>query len=218
MYNRLKIPMKMAEFLSDTGCEVILMDSNSTYPKLLEWYDKCPYKVHRFNINYRERIYWDSKLFNMYNDDYYVVTDHDLDLTEIPSDYISKLIEGLDGNPNITKCGLSLDIDNLPENTYTREVKNFEGKYWLNQDNMGNYIAGVDTTFAVYDKRRQGVDWDYGDRFYYATRLPKPYTAKHIPWYLTKESLSNDTEELYYHIHCTNQWSSIYKREFNIIL
>ena len=39
MYNRLTWPKKMAEFLSDTGCEVILIDNNSTYMPLL---DACP--------------------------------------------------------------------------------------------------------------------------------------------------------------------------------
>ena len=51
MYNRLTYPKNMSEFLSDHGIEVILIDNNSTYPPLLEWYDKCPYKVHRLKEN-----------------------------------------------------------------------------------------------------------------------------------------------------------------------
>lgn len=218
MFNRLQKPKKFIEYLADTGCEPILIDNNSTYPPLLEWYDDCPFKVHRFKINYRERVFWDSKLFNEYKDKYYVVTDHDLSIEGIPNDYIEVLINGLDLNPNVTKCGLSLKIDDLSDNEYTNHVKRFEGVYWHDKDNVGNYIAGVDTTFAVYDRDRQNPGWDHGNKFFFATRTPPPYTAKHLPWYLTKEDVLKDEDEKYYHIHCNNQWSRILKKEFNINL
>lgn len=215
MYNRLTIPKKLAEFLADTGCEPILLDNTSTYPPLLDWYKVCPFKVHTFNQRYGERVFWDSGLFNEYNDEYYVVTDHDLDISHIPADYITKLIDGLT-NQNITKCGLSLDIDDLPDNDYAKDVVGCESKYWNEKDFLGNYIAGVDTTFAMYDRKRQITGWDYGDKFYYATRLPKPYSAKHMPWYLIENSLNIDEEERYYHTGCNNFWSTVYKRRYNI--
>jgi len=215
MYNRLTIPKKLAESLADTGCEPILIDNSSTYPPLLEWYKTCPFKVHTFKQRYGERVFWDSKLFDEYNDEYYIVTDHDLDISNIPCDYADKLIEGLQ-NPNITKCGLSLEIDDLPNTEYSTTARNFELKYWQEKDYLGNYIAGVDTTFAMYDRKRQTLGWDYGDKFYQATRLPKPYSAKHMPWYLNEHSLELDQEEKYYHTGCTNFWSLVYKRKHNI--
>tara|TARA_R110000868_G_C10889216_1_gene763469 strand:- start:1081 stop:1755 length:675 start_codon:yes stop_codon:yes gene_type:complete len=218
MYNRLATARKLAEFLTNTGCEVILIDNKSTYPPLLEWYKQCPYKVHMLEHNYRERAFWDSKLFEEYKDEYYIVTDPDLDLTGIPLDYLEVLKHGLDNNKDIMKCGVSLRIDDLPINTYTREIKNFEGKYWVNKDKVGNWVAGVDTTFAMYDRKRQGKGWGDGDRFYQATRLPQPYTARHVPWYMNEESLIKSSEELYYHKNCNNQWASIFKREFKITL
>lgn len=218
MYNRLFIAKKLAEYLADTGCEPILIDNNSTYPPLLDWYKNCPFKVHKLNINYRERVFWDSGLFNEYNDKYYIVTDHDLSIEGIPNDYVDVLIKGLNSNNNITKCGLSLKIDDLPDNEYTKHVKRFESVYWLEKDPIGNYIAGIDTTFAVYDREKQKLGWDYGNKFFFATRTPFPYTARHLPWYLTEDSILYNEDEKYYHTHCNNQWSRIFKQQFNIKL
>jgi len=218
MYNRLTIAKKLAEDLTKAGCEVILIDNNSSYPPLLDWYTECPYKVHKLNANYRERAFWDSDLFNSYTDEYYIVTDHDLDISDVPLDFVNILRQGLINNKDIVKCGLSLDLDSLPINTYTREIRNFEGKYWVDKDDNGNFKAGVDTTLAMYNRNRQPDGWGNGDNFFQATRLPKPYSAKHVPWYLNEKSLQDDPEELYYHTHCNNQWSTIFKREFNIIL
>lgn len=215
MYNRLTIPKKLIENLADTGCEPILLDNTSTYPPLLEWYKSCPFKVHTFKQRYGERVFWDSGLFNEYNDEYYIVTDHDLDISTVPSDYTEKLIQGLE-NTDVTKCGLSLEIDDLPDTEYSNIAKSYESKYWQDKDHLGNYVAGVDTTFAMYDRKRQPLGWDRGDNFYKATRLPKPYTAKHMPWYLNEKSLELDEEEKYYHTGRENFWSLVYKRTYNI--
>jgi hypothetical protein len=215
MYNRLTIPKKLAENLADTGCEPILLDNSSSYPPLLEWYKSCPFKVHTFNQRYGERVFWDSGLFKEYDDEYYIVTDHDLDISNVPLDYTEVLIKGLE-NKDITKCGLSLDIDDLPDTPYGKDVIGCELKYWGDKDFLGNYIAGVDTTFAMYDRKRQTLGWDHGDKFYYGSRLPKPYTAKHMPWYLTEESFASNEEEKYYHTGCTNFWSTVFKRRHNI--
>jgi hypothetical protein len=215
MYNRLTIPKKLIENIADTGCEPILLDNQSTYPPLLDWYKSCPFKVHTFNQRYGERVFWDSGLFNEYKDEYYIVTDHDLDISNVPLNYVDMLINGL-GNQNITKCGLSLDIYDLPDTEYGETVIACEAKYWNEKDYLGNYIAGVDTTFAMYDRKRQTDGWDYGDKFYFGTRLPTPYTAKHMPWYLTEGSLNNDPEEKYYHTQCNNFWSTVYKQKYNI--
>lgn len=217
MFNRLSIPRKMAEFLDSTGCEPIFVDNNSTYQPLLDWYKECPYTVHLLGQNYGERAFWDSRLFDFYTDDYYVVSDHDLDLSQLPHDYIEKMKTGLDGNKNVTKCGLALKLDDLPDNEYTQKVKGCELKYWETKDENGYWIAGVDTTFALYDKRRQNKGWDHGDKFYYGVRTPEPYSARHLAWYFTEESI-NDPEERYYQSCTNNLWTTIYRREFKIKL
>jgi hypothetical protein len=215
MYNRLQWPKLMAEFLYDTNCEPILIDNNSSYIPLLEWYKTCPYKVHLLKNNYGERVFWDSGLFNEYKDEYYVVSDHDLDLSNLPNDYIDKMRYGLDGNKSITKCGLSLKLDDLPDTKYSNLAKSFESKYWELKDDNGFWIAGVDTTFALYDRKRQENGWDCGDKFYYGIRTPEPYSARHLAWYFQENSIE-DEEEKWYQSHSDKFWTTIYRREYNI--
>lgn len=214
MFNRLTWAKKMAEDLTKFGCEVILIDNNSTYKPLLDWYEICPYKVHRLTKNYGERVFWLAKINEQYTDRYYIITDPDLDVSHLPSDFIDVLKNGLDKNPNIIKCGLSLKLDDLPDNDYTIHPKRFESKYWLEKDHLGNYSCGIDTTFALYDKERQVDGWDEGVKFYIGTRTPPPYCARHLPWYLTKEDFENDEEQKFYHNICDNQWALVFKRVY----
>jgi len=203
MFNRLTWPKKMAEFLSDTGCEVILVDNASTYPPLLEWYDTdCPYKVYRLQENYGHLVLWGSGILNEYPDQYYAVTDPDLDLSDVPSDYIDFLMKGLT-NQEVVKTGLSLRVDDLPVNGFTEEIVKKERQYWeCVQDGNGFYYAGIDTTFAIYDRERMA-----SGKFYWSLRAPKPYTARHLPWYLTPQVLS--FEEIYYMTKATDVSSYI---------
>lgn len=198
MFNRLSWPKKMAEFLSDTGCEVILVDNASTYPPLLEWYDQCPYKVYSLKENFGHLVLWGSGIINEYSDAQYAVTDPDLDLSAVPHDYVNFLMKGFANHKAVVKVGLSLRVDDLPVNRFTQEVVEKEREYWdCVQDEDGFYFAKVDTTFAIYDRERMR-----DNRFYWSLRSPKPYTARHLPWYLTPQTLS--FEEIYYMTKATD--------------
>jgi hypothetical protein len=215
MYNRLTYPKRMAEFLSDTGCEVILIDNNSTYQPLLDWYKKCPYRVYNLNQNLGHKAVWTSGIINKYSDEYYVVTDHDLDLSSIPNDYVEFLHKGFIDNPDIIKSGLSLKIDDLPVNDYSKKVKEWEINYWTRPiDSNGFYRSEVDTTFALYDRKREYSGFPEGDSFFKAVRSPFPYTARHIPWYNTPDNISE--EEMYYISKTGTYWMGHFKDVFNI--
>ena len=195
MFNRLTWAKNLCEFLSANGCEVILMDNGSTYPPLLEWYARCPYKIHHFTNNYYNRGLWQSGILDTYKDKNYILTDPDLDLSSVPTDFIQCLFVGLENNPNVMKSGLSLKIDDLPENEYTKKVITWEKKWWETpQDKYGFYASDIDTTLALYDSER--VSRMYHDGFFLAVRSPKPYEARHLGWYITKENITN--EEKYY--------------------
>jgi hypothetical protein len=202
----------MAEFLSDTGCEVILADNASTYPPLLEWYDSCPYKVYRLKENRGHMAVWDAGIVNECRDQYYAVTDPDLDLSGVPRDYLDVLMRGLTGNSEVIKAGLSLRIDDLPTNAFTAQILVKEEKYWhAIRDLNGFYQAGVDTTFAIYDRERV-----LNEKFYWALRSPEPYVARHLPWYLTRENLT--IEELFYLVRATDvsSFTRIFRENFGI--
>lgn len=212
MFNRLTWPKAMAEFLGDHDIEVILVDNGSTYPPLLEWYEDCPHRVHRLTKEHNHKSLWASGLINEYPDEHYIVSDHDLDLSDVPGDFVDKLFGGLNGNIWATKAGLSLKIDDLPQNDYTAGVVAWESKWWQRpQDANGFYFADVDTTFALYDAGRMKAATDA--QFFQAVRSPKPYEARHLPWYNTPDNLSE--EERYYMANIGNVgfWTHEFKRQ-----
>lgn len=190
MFNLLTWPKKLADNLSDIGCEVILIDNKSTYGPLLEWYKLCPYKIHFLNENLLSTAFWRSGLNEIYNDEFYIVTDPDIDISEIPKNFIDILLNGLLKYPLINKAGLSLEINDLPNNNMAHKVIQHETKFWQEKNEIGFYKADIGATLAIYEKGRKA-------NFLDAIRSPRPYTAKHIPWYLTENDLN---EELRYYI------------------
>jgi len=201
----------MCEYLEATGVRPIIIDNDSTYPPLLDWYKDCGYKVHRMERNYGHLVFWKSFLINQYSDRFYCLTDPDLDLSKVPHDYADVLMRGLNENPTVTKAGLSLRINDLPQNAYTKKVIEWEKKFWQHKSGIF-YKADVDTTFALYDKQRDfGKLPPEGNKFHWAVRAPEHYTAKHIPWYLTKEKIESSEEEQYYMSQTHTYWSNIFK-------
>lgn len=212
-FNRLTMLRNLCDHIYATGHEPIIIDNSSSYQPLLDWYDnECLYKVHRMSKNYGHQVFWAAKIKELYPERFYAVTDHDLSLEGVPSDYIGFLLKGLKYNPLVVKAGLSLRIDDLPNNPYANEAKNWEQKFWLSkQDNLGFYSSPIDTTFAVYDSLREFGELP-NDRFFSAVRSPAPYVAKHIPWYNTKESIEGDEEEQYYLSQTCTYWAEKFKQ------
>lgn len=212
MKNRLTWPKAMCEFLADTGSEVILIDNASTYQPLLDWYDTCPYTVHRMEKNYGHLVFWKSGLCNVYTDRFYIVTDHDLDLSGVPHDYADFLMKGLENN--VVKSGLSLRINDLPNNPYAMQAFDWELKFWqTKQDKNGFFNSDIDTTLAVYDRERKFGFPPESNTFFSAVRSPEPYTARHLPWYLTPGNMTE--EERYYHERTDKYWSGKFKKVWN---
>jgi hypothetical protein len=206
----------MCEYLSDTGSEVIIIDNNSTYPPLVEWYHKCGYKVYLMEKNYGHLVYWKSGLVDEYKDRFYFVTDHDLDLSGVPYDYSDVLMKGLMLNPGVTKSGLSLRLDDLPENDYTKKVIDWEGKFWLNKKGSF-YPADIDTTFALYDRERDFKKLPpEGNKFFHAVRSEAPYSARHLFWYETMETISKNPEEIFYQENTNTYWSEKMKETWSL--
>ena len=213
MFNRLTWPKTMCEFLADNCCEVVLIDNGSTYQPLLDWYAACPYKVHRLPATTEQahKTPWTSGIIDSYKNDCYIVTDHDLDLSGVPSDFLDVLNEGLESNC-VIKCGLSLRLDDLPQNVLTDKVVKYESGFWRHRTPNGFYLAAVDTTLALYDAKKTARAIE--KEFFNAVRTPEPYTSRHLPWYNTPENLTD--EERFYLGSISNNgfWSHEYKRTF----
>lgn len=186
--NRLTTTRKLVDqLLGFAGAEVSIFDIESTWPPLLEWYEgECPVEVHRYEANLGPRRIWQVDGMIPEND-CYAVTDSDLDLEGCPPDTLAVLQRGLAAHRDVTKVGVSLRLDDIPKEYPIGEaVREWEGKYWETERGEGFYVAEIATTLAVY---RPGtiVNW-YGP----ALRSKPPYTARHVPWYLTSETITDE--------------------------
>ncbi|TWP25142.1 glycosyltransferase [Apibacter muscae] len=207
-YNRLKDTQKLVDFLLRRNFKnIIIVDNNSTYLPLLEYYNKLPNSVvvERMKYNEGHMVFWNDKnLYSKYSSGYYVVTDSDIIPNEnLPKDFMLKMIHILNKHKNITKVGFSLNIKDIPEYYENRKkVIEWESQYWKDNIVENQYLAKIDTTFALYFPK---YDYEKTGRFYSGIRMSGNYEAKHGGWYLDKNNLS---EEEKYYIEMANSSTS----------
>jgi len=180
----------MAEWLSERGHEPIIIDNNSCYPPLLEYYERTPYQVHRLNFNGGHRVIWHNNiLIDVGITGEYIATDSDLILDGIPDDFVQQLQKGLDRYPEFEKAGFSLDLDRLPDTEAARTVYGHEIQYWNKPLDDKFFEASVDTTFALYRTNKFT---------YKSLRTNKPYCARHVTWEYDRFEDLSDEEKYYY--------------------
>jgi len=192
MKNLLTIPKKMAEDIVKLGGIPIFVDNASTYPPLLKYYDKCPHEVIRLDKNYGHTVIWNKDLNilgTLNRGEWYAAGDPDFDISELPLNTYDILKRGI-SLFDVPKCGLSIKIDDIPDDYCMKEtVLGWETPFYANELYEGYYGAPIDTSFAVYrpDVREHAVG---------GVRSPKYTAARHIPFYLTLETMND--EWLYY--------------------
>lgn len=170
--------------------EIVILDNQSTWEPLLAWYKTGPCRVVNLAQNFGHKAPWTPIANSNILTDHYVVTDPDLDLSGVPRNVLSHLAALLRDFPEQGKIGLSLEVKDLtPDLPYFPVVSRWEPSYWeapLVDDVIR--LAPVDTTFAMYSKSLMN-----GYRICGA-RTERPYTARHLPWYVLKP----DAEFRYY--------------------
>lgn len=185
----------MADWCYANNLTPVIVDNNSDYPPLLEYYNTCPYDVLRMTDNYGHTVIWNKEL-NILGKlgikGRYIVSDSDLDLQGIPSDFLSVLNKGLDQYSRVAKCGFSLEIKDLPNSKEGNFIKNrCEIVFWKHKIRGGYYLSPIDTTFALYRE-------DTTSYTHRAIRTDRPYTARHMPWYYTDITALPEDEQYYY--------------------
>lgn len=189
------------DFLSkDPRVEVIILDQQSTYPPLLEYY-KTQNVIYN-GSNDGPNSAWSIKHLSDYH---YIVADSDCIYDDIPSDWLDKMLWCLN-NSKHNKVGFSLKIDDLPDNTIANQAKEHESKFWTNKCEFG-WVADLDTTFSLY---RAGKGFQYQ-----AIRLFEPYTIKHTPWYL-EENMTDEWKYYLQHSSGISVWGSRLKTIYNL--
>ncbi len=200
--NLLSWPRAMIEKIQSYKglADILIIDNDSTYEPLLDWYSTLNFKVVKIpNIGHISP--WLPEINALIKTDSYVVTDPDLDLSGTPEDTLVHLHNCLSEYPFLEKIGLGLDIKSVPKEAPLYNHVNTHEKYFWDLPLINNTfrVAPVDTTFAIYNKNIMNQYKITGARTDY------PYVAKHIPWNLIERP-----DEFNYYIKNANN-SSCYK-------
>lgn len=216
IFNRLTMTRTLADQVAALPNAVpILIDNASTWPPLLDWYDRCPYDVIRLAENVGHHAPWLRVIPNavefqrQYGGTQYVVTDCDLDIADCPSDVLERLSEPFSWMRGIVKSGLSLRLDDLPP--WQGAVKQWESRWWRRPIQGGRfYDALIDTTFAMYDCRTPVRVATKVVRTA-AVRSAPPYVARHMPWYLDGDDLDAENQHYFSTANNSNSWKPVGK-------
>jgi hypothetical protein len=171
---------------------IYLLDNDSTYPPLLDYYERTPHEVIRLGRNGGAYSPWRSGLVErLCRDTYYAVTDPDIvPIRECPLDAIDRFRQLLERYPDAVKVGFGLKIDDLPNRyRFAAHVCAWERRFWSDPVAPGVYRAAIDTTFALYRPAAPFAQ-------YPALRTGGAYVARHLPWYI--DSAQPGEEEGFY--------------------
>jgi len=170
--------------------QIIILDNGSTYPPLLEWYDKVQGIIEVRKLkNEGHLAFWGIGMDKEVGE-FFVYTDSDLELDEnFPKDWKEQMLELIKSH-KINKIALAIRIDDLPEHyRYRNQVKRNEGRWWLEEVEKGVFKADTDTTFALMR--------NIHDNCFPSLRVAKNgFICRHVPFYIDLDNL--DPEEKYY--------------------
>jgi len=176
--------------------EIIIVDNNSSYEPLLQWYSETKYKIVRLGKNVGHTAPWVPEVKEHIKTDFYAVSDPDLCLKNLPADTLVHLAMILVCNPALEKIGVSLDLPEKMGVSYCWE-KSYSRFPVLN----GLYReAFIDTTLAIYHKRVLNEYKVCG------ARAIRPYTARHLPW--VKDAREAISDEYRYYLQNASMSSS----------
>jgi GT2 family glycosyltransferase len=199
---------KLLEWLKVSNIsKIVLVDNDSIYPPLVELLHEQSFQVQLLEKaynGYQDVLWRDGIVKLLCPDQYYVLTDPDVHPITTAEDVLSEMIRVSSLYPEYSKVGCALKIDDLPDHYKLKKaVIKWESQFWEEQVEKDIYVAGVDTTFALY---RPGV-FDY--LIHPSLRLGGKYEARHMPWY--KNSNKRTKEDVFYSERAAkhvNSWDS----------
>ena len=213
--NRFEYLERQIACFRDRGfTNLIILDNDSSYPPLLEYYKNCPAEVVRFKENFGHLVLWRSGFFRRFRHRCFVYTDSDIVLTpDCPDDFMAHLHRLLKKHSWADKVGLGLVTADLPENYEHREkVISHETKAIIRPIGDGANQAWLDTTFALY---APNIPHSVGPN---SIRTGAPYQAIHLPWYRNRAEFTE--EDHFYHSSCRpdcGHWTNLSQRGVDII-
>jgi hypothetical protein len=179
----------------------VIVDNGSTKErtlKILEKLSKLPrINIHRFIENLHPRYMLIEKSLYKYTKNPYVLTDPDLDLSNLPEDTLDVFLFIAMKYKNF-KVGLALDISDENDLIPGLDI-DIQKTFWNNkiQDPKYElYDAPVDTTFCLIFNQ---MTIEMKDFFKNNIRISGPYKVKHLPWHKSYiDSLDSQDYDDYY--------------------
>lgn len=185
--------------------EIIILDNESTYQPLIDWYKTIDKKVDiRALKNEGHLALWSTGIYKEIGQ-YFIYTDSDIELnTNLPDDY-QLVMYNLMQKYEMNKVAFAIAINDIPDHyKYKNQVKRNEGRWWLEQVEPMVYKADTDTTFALMR--------NINDNTYTSLRIARPdFICKHVPFYIDLENL--DLEEQYYIENCGERVTTQYTKQ-----
>jgi len=183
--------------------DIVFIDNNSTDNEMISFLEAQDVLSIRLNANLGPRALIAYRRYFEALPSYFCLSDPDLILNpDMPNSFVEDLL-ALSERSKFGKVGLALSIDDADKMRETTlkivgtsyNIIEWEKQYWIHryQDDIIEapvYVASIDTTFALYNKKY--VTARTGRGFYRALRVAGKYTARHDPWY--KDRLISDLE------------------------
>ncbi|NOY71546.1 MAG: glycosyltransferase family 2 protein [Gammaproteobacteria bacterium] len=214
--NRLEYLKKLIKWLIKAGHRnITIIDNDSSYPPLLEYYKSCPCNIVKLKKNMGHLALWNSGIYDEIKTPFYVYTDPDVvPVEECPDNAVEFFIDTLTRNSGIEKIGFGLKLDDLPSSSpNVRKIIKWEKQFWKTPFSDSFYDANVDTTFAVYRQEVKGGTYHYpdirGGIKLKSLRSASPYLARHLPWY--RDISEFTAEDIYYlqHSETITHWTKM---------
>ena len=197
--DRVGVMKQLIDWLLDAGYRnLIILDNNSTYPGLLDYYSELEkdsrIKIIRLGKNLGFKAIWKSGILeDLKISTPYVYTDPDvIPIKKCPKDFVKQLLKILNEHREFRKVGLALVYEDIT--FYDKEKCQEREADLCSRSQINKYLAysNVDTTFALYSNTR-----NYSLRL--ALRTLGDMRLKHLPWYFDYDNLPED--EKYYMEH-----------------
>ena len=193
--NRVSCLRLMVDWLrKEPMAEVIILDNQSTYQPLLDYYKTLDCRVVMLDKNYGHTALYSWNGHHDLKSQYFVYSDPDLlPKEDCPSNVIPYLLALKKEHFFFNKIGMMLETTDIPDHyKYKSQVINIHRNYCHNR--LKNcFVSHVDTTFAMYD-----IEKTAGKEHYMRNCLitSRPYVMRHLPWYVDSNNLSE--EDKYY--------------------
>lgn len=211
-YNQFTYIKNMVSQLEKYTSDIIVVDNNSTYPPLINYYENdFKYTLLKQKINFGHKVFEQRFVQDLVGDNY-ILTDPDLKFnSKLPTNFIKVLID-VSNYFQASKVGFALciDADDIRNDiTFAGlSIKQWESVFWKNKlhyqedPSLELYNAAIDTTFCLINKKYSGLN----------IRIAGNYTCKHLPWHINfKQDLLPGEYEAYTQHNLSTNWFKYFK-------